>query len=140
MSYGFGLEEATRIGLTSVPGLPILPAGTERYTVQGGGSRSLQIAKGDRIQVIDREGLQPGEIVLFDANGVSRAGFLGSKSSGSASGLQSIIQRKEKSAERLGKALKVSGCDLGSAEVIHIFQDVSDIFTYVNSTDYLYPP
>ena len=132
MSYGFGLEEAARIGRASVPGLPILPAGTERYTVQGGGSQSLQIAKGDRIQVIDREGLQPGEIVLFDSNGVSRAGFLGSKSSGSASGLQSIVQRQEKSAERLGKALKVSGCDLGSAEVVKIFQDASPSGNTVN--------
>ena len=106
LSYDFGVEQAARIGQAYVPGLPTLPIGTERYTIRGGGSQSLQIAEGDRIQVIDREGLQPGEILLFNSNGISQAGFLGSKSGGSATGLQSIVKSQEKSAQRLDTMLQ----------------------------------
>ena len=106
VSYEFGVEQVTRLGQAFVPGLPTLPAGTERYTIPGGGSQSLQIAEGDRIQVIDREGLQPGEVLLFNSNGISQAGFLGSKSGGSATGLQSIVKSQEKSAKRLDTMLQ----------------------------------
>jgi len=47
------------------PGLPILPHGVERHPVPGGGSRALPISKGDLITVVDREGLQPAELVFF---------------------------------------------------------------------------
>lgn len=40
-----------------IPGLPVLPAGVERYPVPGGGSRAVAILKGDEITVQDREGL-----------------------------------------------------------------------------------
>ena len=132
MSYGFGVEEASSIGQARVPGLPTLPAGTERYTIEGGGSQSLQILKGDRIQVVDLEGLQPGEIALFDSNGVSQAGFLGSKSKGSATGLQSIVNRQTKTAKNLGSILRKFGCDLNSAEVVKIFQEASPAGNSVN--------
>ena len=132
MSYDFGVEQAARIGQAYVPGLPTLPIDTERYTIRGGGSQSLQIAEGDRIQVIDREGLQPGEILLFNSNGVSQAGFLGSKSGGSATGLQSIVKSQEKSAQRLDTILQRLGCDLNTAEVVHIFEEASPSGNTVN--------
>ena len=125
LSYGFGIEEASRIGQAFVPGLPILPSGTERYTVIGGGSQSVKIAKGDRIQIIDREGLQPGEVVLFDSNGVGLAGYLGSNSKTNAIGLLAITQGHERSARRLQTVLQRLGCDLASAEAIKIFEDSS---------------
>ena len=42
LSYDFGVEQAARIGQAYVPGLPTLPIDTERYTIRGGGSQSLQ--------------------------------------------------------------------------------------------------
>ena len=40
------------------PGLPILPHGVERHPVPGGGSRAVPISKGDKISVLNKEGLQ----------------------------------------------------------------------------------
>lgn len=37
--------------------MPVLPHGVERYPVPGGGSRTVSIRKGDKISVLDREGL-----------------------------------------------------------------------------------
>ena len=132
VSYEFGVEQVARLGQAFVPGLPTLPIGTERYTIRGGGSQSLQIAEGDRIQVIDREGLQPGEVLLFNSSGISQAGFLGSKSGGSPTGLQSIVKSQEKSAKRLDTMLQKLGCDLNSAEVVHIFEEASPSGNTVN--------
>ena len=100
LAYGSGLEKAAKIGQVYVPGLPILPIGTERYSISGGGSQTVQIVKGDNIELVDREGLQPGEITFFDSNGISRASYLGVESDGSANGLQVILQSKEASAKR----------------------------------------
>ena len=47
------------------PGLPILPAGTERHPVPGGGSRAVPVYRGDQITVLDREGMQRGELVIW---------------------------------------------------------------------------
>ena len=61
------------------PGLPILPHGTERHPVPGGGSRAVALSKGDVISVLDREGLQPGEIVFFAPDRRSDAAMLGAR-------------------------------------------------------------
>ena len=45
------------------PGLPILPHGVERHPVPGGGARAIPIHKGDEISVLDKEGVQAGELV-----------------------------------------------------------------------------
>ena len=59
------------------PGLPILPHGVKRYPVPGGGSRAVRIEKGDEISVVDREGLQPVEMVFFAPDGRSDAAMIG---------------------------------------------------------------
>ena len=69
---------------------------------------------------------------MFDSNGVSQAGFLGSKSKGSATGLQSIVNRQTKTAKHLGSILRKLGCDLSSAEVVKIFQEDSPAGNSVN--------
>ena len=60
-----------------VPGLPVLPHGTERHPVPGGGSRAVRIEAGDTISVLDVEGLQPAELVFFAPDGRSDAGMIG---------------------------------------------------------------
>ncbi len=64
------------------PGLPIMPHGTERHPVPGGGSRAVPIYKGDEVSVMDRQGLQPGEMVFFTPDGKSDAGMLGASTKG----------------------------------------------------------
>ena len=58
------------------PGLNALPANTERYVVKGGGSVALTLGAGDELELVNPEGLQPGEICAFDANGRSDGGLL----------------------------------------------------------------
>ena len=70
------------------PGLPILPHGTERHPVPGGGSRALRIDKGDEISVLDFEGLQPVELVFFSPDGTSNAKLLGLTGGHEINGIQ----------------------------------------------------
>jgi hypothetical protein len=44
-----------------------LAPGEERYTVPGGGAIAVQIHVGDRVRLVDVEGLQRCEIVAADA-------------------------------------------------------------------------
>ena len=59
------------------PGLNTLPPGIERYVVRAGGITALELAAGDAIELINREGMQVGEITVFDAQGNSDMQFLG---------------------------------------------------------------
>lgn len=83
------------------PGLPILPHGTERHPVPGGGSRAVPIFSGDEISVLDRDGLQPGELVFFTPDGKSDAGMLGASSVGRPEGVISVLANGSISGSRV---------------------------------------
>ncbi|MFK7940539.1 MAG: DUF1989 domain-containing protein [Roseovarius sp.] len=108
------------------PGLPVLPHGTERHPVQGGGSRAVPIFKGDEISVLDRDGLQQGELVFFTPDGRSDAGQLGAKSMGRPDGVISVLANGSKSGLRVAKALEKAGFDLGRADAVKLFTDGSN--------------
>ena len=59
------------------PGLRSLPFGTERYVVKGGGSLTVRIAAGDRLKLVDIEGLQAAELLATGADGRADTGMLG---------------------------------------------------------------
>jgi aminomethyltransferase len=59
------------------PGLRSLPFGTERYVVKGGGSLTVRIAAGDRLKLVDIEGLQPAELLATATDGRADTGILG---------------------------------------------------------------
>jgi aminomethyltransferase len=59
------------------PGLRSLPFGTERYVVKGGGSLAVRIAAGDRLKLVDIEGLQPAELVATGGDGRADCAILG---------------------------------------------------------------
>ena len=59
------------------PGLRSLPPGTERYVVKGGGSLTVRIAAGDRLKLVDIEGLQPAELLASGTDGRADTGILG---------------------------------------------------------------
>ena len=63
------IEKPTISGSNKFPGLPLLPHGVERYVIPGAGSRGVVISKGDEITIVDRDGLQIGELVFFDSQG-----------------------------------------------------------------------
>ena len=107
------------------PGLPILPHGTERHPVPGGGSRAVPIFAGDQISVLDREGLQPGELVFFAPDGSSDAGKIGAESSGKPEGLMQVLLEGTVSGKRVAAALDKAGFDLDKAQAVRIFREGS---------------
>ncbi len=108
------------------PGLPILPHGVERHPVPGGGSRAVPVFKGDEISVLDREGLQRGELVFFAPDGSSKAGMLGANCAGRPADTISVLAIGSRSGSRVMKALDAAGFDLGAAEAVGIFTDGSN--------------
>lgn len=119
------------------PGLPILPHGVERHPVPGGGSRAIQINKGDEITVQDREGLQPVELVFFAPNGKSDAGMIGAIGGHDPKGIKAALAR-DASGIKVQKALEKSGFDLGKADGIRLFSNGSkagDFVDFVASCD-----
>lgn len=110
------------------PGLPLLPHGVERYPISGGGSYTLQVQQGDEITVIDREGLQPVDVVLFAPDGSADVGSLGASSCTNtrhdAHAIFSTLQATASGAKVL-TALQASGFDLSRAGVVRLFAEGS---------------
>ena len=87
------------------PGLPILPHGVERHPVPGGGSRALPIFKGDEISVLDKDGLQRGELVFFAPDKSSDSAMLGAKGRGRPAATIETLANGSGSGARVLKAL-----------------------------------
>ena len=119
-------ERPTKLGQTIVPGLPLLPHGVERHVVPGGGSRGIKIDKGDEITVVDREGLQLGEMVFFAPDGSSDAGMIGAKGSGQAEHLINLLNSGDLSGRKVLIALETSGFDIKNGDAIRIFEEGSN--------------
>ena len=107
------------------PGLPILPHGTERHPIPGGGSRALPVYAGDTVAILDREGLQPAELVFFTPDGKSDPARLGAASAGRPDGVISVLANGSRSGANVAAALDKSGFKLGDARCIRAFSDGS---------------
>jgi aminomethyltransferase len=103
------------------PGLNTLPPDTERYVVRAGGITALEIFGGDRIEVVNPEGMQVGEITVFDARGNSDMQLLGAQADGKAEGFKAILGGNDASAIKLARTLKFRGISLDSAHSTSIF-------------------
>ena len=120
------------------PGLPVLPHGTERHPIPGGGSRVVEIGKGDEISVVDHEGLQQGEIVFFTPDGNSDLGKLGVTGTGRPYGVASVLCNGSASGRKVETALGAAGFNLETAEAIKIFSEGShagDMVTFFAECD-----
>src|SRR3954447_19346376 len=73
------------------PGQIALPAGMERYQVQGNGAILIDIEAGDTVTIRNLEGGQACELVAWDAEGSSDAAILGEKSNSNAAGLKALL-------------------------------------------------
>ena len=62
------------------PGLRVLPPNMERYTVRGNYLIMLSLKAGDSIEVVNLEGKQKCELIVFDKNGKENSAILGLKS------------------------------------------------------------
>jgi aminomethyltransferase len=120
------------------PGLPILPHGTERHPVPGGGTRAVRIEAGDEIAVLDREGLQPVELVFFAPDGTSDAGMIGARGGRDPAGVKAALGSGDASGRRVLRALDKAGFDIGRADGARAFEEGSrpgDMATFHASSD-----
>jgi len=119
------------------PGLPILPHGVERHPVPGGGSRAVKIDRGDEISVLDRQGLQPVELVFFAPDGTCDPSLIGAKGAGAPTGLRRALVA-DTSGQRVLETLASAGFDLGRAEAARAFGEGSragDMATFHADSD-----
>ena len=61
------------------PGLRTLPPGVERYYVKGGGLSVIEVFPEDKIEIINDEGKQTCEIIVFNSKGKSDLSILSLK-------------------------------------------------------------
>lgn len=103
------------------PGLPVLPHGVERHPIPGGGSRAVRMDRGDTFSVMDREGLQPAELVFFALDGSSDAAMFGARGGGKANDLKVALQN-DRSGLKVAQALATAGFDLADADSTRLFE------------------
>ncbi len=107
------------------PGLNTLPPNTERYVVRAGGITALELFAGDELQVLNPEGMQAGEITVFDAQGKSDMQMIGTTANGKAEGFKAILSGDDASAIKLERTLKFRNISLESAESTRVFSQES---------------
>ena len=103
------------------PGMPALDPGVERYQVRGGGAIALALEPGDRLEVTDVEGQQPGELVVFSADSKGDAAAIGTKATKAPEGLKSILSQSRDDAARVRAGLERRGLDLGRVKAVPLF-------------------
>ena len=115
----------TRRGAVRVPGLPVLPTNVERHPVPGGGTRTLTLDAGDELTIIDREGRQPCELVVFDTAGRSDPALIGAVGAGAPTGILAALASRTPSARHVGEALAARRLDPGRGVTVRLFGEES---------------
>jgi aminomethyltransferase len=105
------------------PGLPALDPGVERYVVQGGGAIAIALEPGDVLEILDLEGRQAAELVLFSPAGREDAGAIGARAAHESTGLHRILSEPGEDAQRVRAALERHGVELGPMRAVRLFGD-----------------
>ena len=99
------------------PGLRALPPGVERYFVQGGGLSVLEVLAEDKVEIINDEGKQACEVLVFNSKGKCDLSILSLKENGDANFTKKAISQDEK----ISKIFKRKNIDIGKAKSSIIF-------------------
>ncbi len=101
------------------------PPGRERYQVPGGGSIWIGLQAGDRLTLLDPEGAQPCEILVFDETGKSDANLLNASDLPPAR--EALLQlAADPNAARLRKRLQATVADRGHLRGVRLFAPDSE--------------
>jgi aminomethyltransferase len=107
------------------PGLPTLDPDVERYVVRGGGAIAFALEPDDLLEIVDLEGRQPAELVLFSPSGRADAGAIGARAAHEPTGLHRILSGPGEEAQRVRAALERRGLELGRARAVRLFGDAT---------------
>jgi aminomethyltransferase len=102
------------------PGAALAP-GEERYTVPGGGVIAVPIHAGDRLRIVDLEGMQLCELVAADTAGMIDPAILGARGDSDASGLKQALAVDSETARTVRAGLQRRGVDLARAFAVSLF-------------------
>ena len=103
------------------PGLNVLPPGVERHIVNGGGLTGIQIFPDDEIELINEEGNQICEIVVFDKDGKSNLGILNLKENKKNSEIKKILTSKDETSLAANYQLKKRNLDITKSQSSIVF-------------------
>jgi len=78
------------------PGLRTLPPGVERYYVKGGGLSVIEVSPEDKIEIINDEGKQTCEIIVFNSKGKRDLSILNLKENSNANFSKKTISISKK--------------------------------------------
>ena len=95
--------------------------GNETYTVAGGGALGVDLAAGDRIEIVNAEGGQTCELVCATPDGRTNGTLLGIAPDRPATGLRALLASGEPSLSRLHAGLSRRGIALEEAQAITLF-------------------
>jgi aminomethyltransferase len=101
------------------PGLRTLPPGVERYYVKGGGLSVIEVSPEDKIEIVNDEGRQTCEIIVFNSKGKGDLSILNLKENSNANFSKKTISQDEK----ISKLFKRKKFDLDKAKSSIIFNE-----------------
>ena len=93
--------------------------GVERYVVKGGGLSIIEVLPEDKIEIINDEGMQICEIVVFNSKGKSDLSILNLKENASAD----FSKRAIASDEKISNLFKKKNFDINKAKSSIIFDN-----------------
>ena len=96
-----------------------LPAGTERYHVEGGGAVLVTVCAGDRLSIENSEGGQVAELLAFDTDKKSDLSILDISSRNALSdpvGLKALLSGSNPSLRQFRYGMSQKGFDLANAK------------------------
>ena len=111
------------------PSVFSLPAGTERYVVEGSGAVLIPVEQGDRFTITNTEGGQPCEIVAADSKGKIDAGVICAKSNCNTDGLKALLTGNDQSLRGLRMGLDARKIDLAKAGGVRLFDAATPAHT-----------
>ena len=103
------------------PGLNTLPLGVERHVVNGGGLTGVQIFPDDEIEIVNDEGNQICEILVFNKDGKSELSILNLKENKDSSEINKILSKKDESSFIALYQLKKRNLDVKKSKSAVVF-------------------
>lgn len=117
-----------------LPNVFSMPAGTERYVVEGAGAVLIPFEAGDTFTIINTEGGQVCEVVVVNPAGTSDAGLFGGRATGDVRGLKGLLTSDEHSLRGLCMGLEARGIDLARCNAIELFETTTPAETEASFT------
>lgn len=93
----------------------------EHYRARGGGAAIVMLRPGDRLEILDREGGQPGELTVLSPKGSLDFGALGLAAGDAARGLASLDAERDEDAALVLHALRLAGVAPEAAKAVRLF-------------------